>query len=87
MRSVKSCGTAAARPGGRITTPNAFRFDRDTGRELRLLDPADLVNGIALAPYKFIVHTPKIRSGLPIRGGLARLAAVAYMCKAWTWRD
>lgn len=67
--------------------PRHFRFDRDTGRELRLLDPADLVNGIALAPYKFIVHTPKIRSGLPIRGGLARLAAVAYMCKAWTWRD
>lgn len=67
--------------------PRHFRFDRETGRELRLLDAADLVNGIPLAPYKFIVHTPKIRSGLPIRGGLARLAAVAYMCKAWTWRD
>ncbi|WP_164273429.1 DUF935 domain-containing protein [Stenotrophomonas sp. B1-1] len=67
--------------------PRHFRFDRETGRELRLLDASDLVNGIPLAPYKFIVHTPKIRSGLPIRGGLARLAAVAYMCKAWTWRD
>ncbi|WP_064116758.1 DUF935 domain-containing protein [Pseudomonas fluorescens] len=64
-----------------------FQFDRDTGRELRLLDEADPVNGIALAPYKFIVHLPRIRSGLPIRGGLARLAAVGYMCKAWTWKD
>lgn len=64
-----------------------FQFDRDTGRELRLLDEADPINGIALAPYKFIVHLPRIRSGLPIRGGLARLAAVGYMCKAWTWKD
>ncbi|MCB2256631.1 DUF935 domain-containing protein [Pseudomonas chlororaphis] len=64
-----------------------FQFDRETGRELRLLDEADMINGVALAPYKFIVHLPRIRSGLPIRGGLARLAAVAYMCKAWTWKD
>ncbi|OIN43344.1 DUF935 domain-containing protein [Pseudomonas costantinii] len=64
-----------------------FQFDRDTGRELRLLDEADPVNGVALAPCKFIVHLPRIRSGLPIRGGLARLAAVGYMCKAWTWKD
>jgi phage gp29-like protein len=64
-----------------------FQYDRETGRELRLLDEADPVNGIALAPYKFIVHLPRIRSGLPIRGGLARLAAVGYMCKAWTWKD
>lgn len=64
-----------------------FQFDRDTGRELRMLDEADPVNGVALAPYKFIVHLPRIRSGLPIRGGLARLAAVGYMCKAWTWKD
>lgn len=64
-----------------------FKFDQETGRELRLLDDADMVNGLALAPYKFIVHYPRIRSGLPIRGGLARLAAVGYMCKAWTWKD
>lgn len=67
--------------------PRLFRWDLETGRELRLLDEASPTNGIELAPYKFIVHTPKIRSGLPVRGGLARLAAVAHMCKAWTWRD
>lgn len=67
--------------------PRFFMFDRATGQELRLLDDADVVNGIALAPYKFIVHRPRLRTGLPIRGGLARLAAVGYMCKAWTWKD
>ena len=67
--------------------PRFFAYDQDTGTELRLLDSADPARGIALPPYKFIVHTPRIRSGLPIRGGLARLAAPAYMCKAWTWRD
>lgn len=67
--------------------PRHFQFDRGTGRELRLLDDAAPVDGLPLAPYKFIVHLPRIRSGLPMRGGLARLAAVAYMCKAWTWRD
>lgn len=67
--------------------PRFFRFDRDTGTELRLLDEADTSNGLPLPPFKFVVHRPRIRSGLPIRGGLARLAAPAYMCKAWTWRD
>jgi len=67
--------------------PRWFQFDRDTGSELRLLDESAPIDGLPLAPYKFIVHTPRIRSGLPIRGGLARLAAVAYMCKAWSWRD
>lgn len=67
--------------------PRFFQFDRETGQELRLLDDADAANGIALAPFKFVVHKPQIRSGLPIRGGLARLAAPGYMCKAWAWKD
>lgn len=67
--------------------PRWFRFDRATGRELRLIDEKDTSEGVPLPPYKFIAHRPRIRSGLPIRGGLARLAAPAYMCKAWTWRD
>lgn len=67
--------------------PRFFTWDRETGKELRLLDEADAFNGIPLPPCKFIVHRPRLRSGLPSRGGLARLAAVAYMCKAWTWKD
>lgn len=74
-------------PGFAERDPRFFRYDRDTGTELRLLDEADSANGLPLPPFKFVVHRPRIRSGLPIRGGLARLAAPAYMCKAWTWRD
>lgn len=67
--------------------PTFFQFDRVSGQELRLIDEADMFNGVALAPFKFIVHRPKLRSGLPIRGGLARLAAPSFMCKAWSWKD
>ncbi len=67
--------------------PRFFVYDRETGQTLRLRDEEDAFDGLELPPYKFVVHTPRIRSGLPIRGGLARLAAVACMCKAWTWRD
>lgn len=67
--------------------PRWFTFDRVTGRELRLLDDADSFEGLPLPAFKFIVHKPRIRSGLPIRGGLARLAAPSYMCKSWAWKD
>lgn len=73
-------------PGYKWRDPRHFMFDRDDGRTLRLLDETD-PNGVALPPYKFIVHNPRIKSGLPIRGGLARLAAAAYMCKSFTLSD
>lgn len=64
-----------------------FVFDRDDGRTLRMLDEEDSMLGIRLPAYKFIVHMPRIRSGLPIRRGFARLAAVGYMCKAYAVTD
>lgn len=64
-----------------------FQFDHDTQSELRLRDISDPVNGLALAPYKFITHRPKLKTGLTIRAGLARLVAVAYMCKSYNWKD
>lgn len=67
--------------------PRFFQFDQVSRRELRLRDEADLMNGLQLAPYKFIVHVPHLKSGLPIRGGLARLAAWAWMCKNYTVKD
>ena len=66
--------------------PRFFVFDPADGRTLRLIDEAD-ANGQELPPYKFIVHQPRLKSGLPIRGGLARVAAVSYMCKAYTLKD
>ncbi len=67
--------------------PRFFMFDREGGRELRLIDEGNAFDGVPLEPYKFIVHIPKLKSGLPIRGGLARLAAVSYMCKSYTLAD
>lgn len=66
--------------------PRWFKFDYKDGEELRLKDPEDK-DGIPLAPFKFIVHYPRLRSGLKIRGGLARLACVSYMCKNYTLKD
>lgn len=40
-----------------------------------------------MAPYKFLVHLPRIKTGLPIRGGLARLVAFAWICKAYALKD
>ncbi len=67
--------------------PRFFVFDHETRTELRLRDDEDPACGVPLKPFKFIVHQPQIKTGLPIRGGLARLAVVAYMCKGYTLKD
>lgn len=67
--------------------PRWFRFDRETGRELRMLDDSDQLNGLPLPPYKFMVHKPRIKTGLPIRCGLARMVAFAWICKAYAMKD
>ena len=64
-----------------------FRYDVETLSMLRLVDEADPVNGLDLAPFKYVVHVPKLKTGLPIRAGLARVAAAAYMLKSFTLRD
>ncbi|MAY75231.1 MAG: hypothetical protein CMJ31_11030 [Phycisphaerae bacterium] len=67
--------------------PRFFMFDRDTGREVRLIDERDMVNGLALEPFKWISHKAKLKSGLVGRGGLARLVAFGWMCKSYTVKD
>lgn len=67
--------------------PHFFQFDQVTRREIRLRDEADPVNGLPLTPYGFIRHVPRLKSGIPIRGGFARLAAWAFMCKGYTVKD
>ena len=64
--------------------PRWFQFDRIDGETLLLRDvgPPRL-----LPPYKFIVHVPRHKSGLPIRGGLARVAAFAWLCKSYATKD
>lgn len=65
--------------------PRWFRFDKLTGRQLLIREEAG--DGREIPPGKMLIHTPKLKSGIPIRGGLARLVAVAYMCKAFSLKD
>lgn len=67
--------------------PRFFRFDLDQMEELRLYDQKDMAWGIPLEPYKFVQHRPRIKCGVPIRGGLARLAAFIFMCKGFALKD
>lgn len=67
--------------------PRFFVFDRASRRQIRLLDEANMAEGVELAPYKFIVHLPHLKTGIPIRGGIARVAAWAWMCKSYTVKD
>ena len=67
--------------------PRWFEFDRETGEELRLRDVGGDLGLAELEPAKFVVHRHAAKSGLPIRGGLARCAAWAWMFKNYTTRD
>ena len=51
--------------------PRWFEFDRDNGRHLYLRDNA---GPQPLRTDSYVIHMAKAKSGLPIRGGLARLA-------------
>ncbi len=64
-----------------------FTFNLDNMQDIRLRDEQDPVSGIALEPYKFIVHVPKLKSGIPIRGGIAYLACWAWLFKNFAIRD
>jgi phage gp29-like protein len=64
--------------------PRWFRFDVFDGVTLLLLDGG---YGSPLAPYKFIYHRPKLKSGLPIKGGLARAAAWSFLFSQHVLKD
>lgn len=61
--------------------PRWFGFEATTGRGPFLRGDSGLLE--PLTPAKFIVHTCKSKSGLPIRGGLARAAAWAWLFKSF----
>lgn len=65
-----------------------FTFDRQTMQRPMLRGG---INGTGVAeplpPFKFIDCRIKAKSGLPVRSGIARLAAWAWMFKAFTQRD
>ncbi len=66
--------------------PRLFTFDQATLREIRLKDPA-YADGRPMPPGQFVVHYPKIKTGIKIRGGLAMLATIAHVAKSYTLAD
>jgi phage gp29-like protein len=66
--------------------PRFFNLDRDNGTKLLLISDENPM-GKPLPAYKFTVHKPRLKMGLPIRGALARLAAVSYLCKGVALSD
>jgi len=66
--------------------PRFFVFDRLTRRQIRLAEDG-FPEGKILPDYKFIRHVPRLKSGVPIRGGLAKPAAWAFIFKSYTLKD
>lgn len=68
--------------------PRWFTYDPCDGRT-PLLRGGEEGNGqdSPLPPFKFIRHQVKAKSGLPVRSGIARIAAWGWMFKAFTQRD
>lgn len=64
--------------------PRWFRFKREDGTTPLLRGD---MGDTALPAFKFITAVIRAKSGLPVRSGLARLAAWSWMFKAFTQRD
>lgn len=64
--------------------PRFFEFDKVDGETLYLRESA---MPEPLPAAKFIVHFHKAKSGLPIRGGLARVVAWGWMFKNFSIKD
>ena len=65
-------------------------FDRvtfDMAGQPRILTKDAPYEGIELPPDKFVVHTPHAVSGHPMRGGLLRATALAYLAKHFSMKD
>lgn len=58
--------------------PRYFCFDKDRLQQLRIRS-ADSPDGIEIKPGQFIYHRPRTRSGIPLRTGLIRPVAIAWM--------
>lgn len=66
--------------------PRFFQLDRLTLRTLRLAVDGS-IEGEQLPEAKFLRHMPRPRSGLPLRRGMARPAAWAYLIQQFTLQD
>jgi len=63
-------------------SPINFRMRTSLGQQVGI-QPASS----PLAPFKFITHITRAKAGLPIRGGLARIAIWVYLFKNYVLKD
>ncbi|MES0068783.1 DUF935 domain-containing protein [Mesorhizobium sp. M0074] len=64
--------------------PRWFVFDQIDGETPLLRDGGQ---NVPLNPYQWIYHSAKVKSGLPIRGGIARAVAWTFLFKSFTIKD
>jgi phage gp29-like protein len=69
-----------------VRDPRWFQFAKADGRTLRLKDDQH-PDGLPLPAGKFILHQSTAKTGLPIRGGLARAASWAFLFQNFALRD
>ena len=62
-----------------------FQFDQSTLSKLSVRDGT--IDGMPLPKYKFVAHSPRLKTGIPIKGGIARLVAFSYMIKRFTLQN
>lgn len=67
--------------------PAWFRFDSRTGMQLERRGGNGEDFWMPLEPAKFVLHKARAKSGLPIRGGIARCAAWWWLFKNFGTRD
>lgn len=64
--------------------PRWFTFDQLDGETPLLRDGAQ---NAPLNAYQWIFHSAKVKSGLPIRGGIARAVSWSFLFKSYTVKD
>jgi phage gp29-like protein len=69
--------------------PRFYQFDRLNGLDIRLRENGNR-EGRPLTQaerYAHVFHVPKLKSGLPVRNGLARFAMWTFALKSYTLQD
>jgi phage gp29-like protein len=66
--------------------PRFFQFDRLSLAELRLAADGSF-EGVPIDKATFIVHTPRAKTGIPLRRGFARAAAWAWLLQSFALKD
>jgi phage gp29-like protein len=85
---VRTLRTEGQNPtDGRLTTFTPRIEGSEEGKETLAHQIGIQPATAPLIPFKFIVHVSKTKAGLPIRGGLARLAVWAYVFKNYVLKD